>query len=410
MTWRFPVLPLAPRPLPGEGVLSWVRRVAARYDLDAPGLVALLCPPGVKRHPSHVTALDWTGEAGLDQALAVAARLHPGRIAALRPIPGDPARAPPLYRVWTAWCNHCVRDDVARHGEVYERAVWRLGWCVACPVHGCRLGEACPSCLMGEYSFRAVAGRMRLVCGICRGPVDTVPPAKEGRPFGRVATALAELVAPKVDAAVLVLQEMLLAASTAGTAPSGPLGFGLNAEAFLSLACSLAAPSTWPLRSRPGMAPEPDQDMGTPGMLSVAEMHRRLGDLTTVLAEAADIAGPSHAAPTLGEGRASGELASVLRRSFGRDRDKLRRRAQAWGPLLAPMVLRLLDEQDERARQYAEATERARQEAIQERREADAAREAARRAASEVRRIRARRARRAALARLQWRNEKRRNG
>lgn len=33
-------LPLAPRPLPGEGGLSWIKRVAARYDLSAPEFLA----------------------------------------------------------------------------------------------------------------------------------------------------------------------------------------------------------------------------------------------------------------------------------------------------------------------------------------------------------------------------------
>ena len=397
MTWRLPVLPLAPRPLPGEGVLSWVRRVAARYDLGALGFVSLLYPPEVRVPRSRVAALDWTGEAGLDQALAAAGRLDPERIAALRPIPDDKIQARLLRRDRTVWCDLCVRDDMARHGEAYERGAWRLGWCVACPVHGCRLDEACPSCLMGGCSFRAVAGRVRLVCGICRGPVDAVPPARDWRAFEKIAATSAALVAPNVSVPVLALQEALLAASK-GAAPTGPLGFGLDAEAFLSFAHSLTALITWPLRSRPDVAAASDQDLCTPGALPVAGLHRCFRALAAVLAEATGTAGPAHAAaPATGESEAAGEFAPLLGCCFGRNREEWRRRAQTWGPVLGPLVLGVLDEQDERARQHAEIAERARQEAMQ-----------ARRQAAELRRIRARRTRRAALARLRRKYEKRR--
>lgn len=413
MSWQAPVLPLAPRPLPGEGVLSWVGRIAARYDLDAPGLVALLYPPMTRVHPSRVAALDWSGEAGLDQALAVAARLDPGRVAALRvALPADPARAGPLRRRHAVWCDLCVRDDVARHGETYERAIWRLGWCVACPVHSCRLGEVCPSCMMGPCGFRPVAGRVRLVCSLCRGPVDAGPPAKEWRSHEKLAEMFAAMVAPKAAAPVLALQAALLAAC-AGAAPLGPLGFGLDAEAFLSLAHCLACPFPWPVQS--GVAVAAEHEASALGRLSILGSYRRLGILADVLAAA--VAGTHGAAesacaalPIAWREKASRELASALGCYFGSDREKLRRRAAAWGPALEPLVLGLLDGQDERAQQRAAEDERAREEVAQARREIVAAREAAKRSAAELRRIRARRAQRAELKRLRQQYEKRRSG
>lgn len=116
------------------------------------------------------------------------------------------------------------------------------------------------------------------------------------------------------------------------------------------------------------------------------------------------------ALPVARREEASRELASVLGCYSSSDREELRRRAAAWGPVLGPLVLGLLDGQDERAQQRAAEDERAREEVAQARREIVAAREAAKRSAAELRRIRARRARRAELKRLRQQYEKRRSG
>jgi TniQ len=399
LTWPAP-LPLAPRPLPDEAVLSWVRRVAARYDLDAPGLVARISPRGLTVHPSRVPALDWTGEVGLDLLLAAATRLDAGRIGVMRGLLGRPGRAGLRHSAFPAWCGACVRDDVARHGEAYERAIWRLGWCVACPVHDCVLNEDCPSCLMRTCHFGHVAGRQRLVCDFCRGPMDALPSSRLGSFWMRPGLGYAGPPRPKPDASVMALQVALLTAIE-GTGPAGPLGFGLEADVFLSVVHGLAVPLAWPLASEEAMTAALVRDLRTPGALPVIEVHGLLGNVAAVLGGVASLAQPDPGASFPSGKRATAtDLASLLGRFLPWDRALLRRKAPAWGPTLAPIVLGALDAVEDGIRRNAAEAERSRQDAAWARREAAWARDAAKRAAAELRRRRAKRARRAALARL----------
>lgn len=164
-------LPLAPRPMPGEAVLSWVRRLAARYDLEPAALVADL--RGGEGVPAwRLSSLDWRADAELEHLLAQAARLDACRIAALRAITQDLPEPAAWHRRSLAWCPVCVFEDIALYRETYERAVWRLGCCAACPLHHLVLARSCLVCGCGRMGYRAVAGRLRLVCEYCRRPVD----------------------------------------------------------------------------------------------------------------------------------------------------------------------------------------------------------------------------------------------
>ena len=58
-------LPLAPRPMPGEAVLSWVARIAARYHLSAPELLACL-RGGVDVGSTRIAELDWKEDIELE--------------------------------------------------------------------------------------------------------------------------------------------------------------------------------------------------------------------------------------------------------------------------------------------------------------------------------------------------------
>lgn len=75
------------------------------------------------------------------------------------------------------------------------------------------------------------------------------------------------------------------------------------------------------------------------------------------------------------------------------DRALLRRRAAAWGPILAPAVLGTLDTVEGRMQRVVAEAERLHQEAAR-------ARTAAKRAAADLRQIWAKKIRRAALRRL----------
>lgn len=77
------VLPIAPRPMEGELLSSWQRRVACRYGLSSDGLAVLL---GAKPDDGRITGFaerDFAPDAGQVRAWARAARLEEGALQAL---------------------------------------------------------------------------------------------------------------------------------------------------------------------------------------------------------------------------------------------------------------------------------------------------------------------------------------
>jgi hypothetical protein len=115
-------------------VSSWVRRVGARYDILGDDLVEhVLDRPG--RAVGITSALDYRSAPDVEAALANATRIAPAKISNLR-IAGDDGSNSCWHRWALAWCPTCIRADLADHGELYERAIWRLGFCVVCPEHG----------------------------------------------------------------------------------------------------------------------------------------------------------------------------------------------------------------------------------------------------------------------------------
>jgi hypothetical protein len=128
-------LPLAPRPYAGEAPSSWVKRVAARYDIAAHHLVSHLLD-GYRVSVGRTERLDHRADVTLEVALGKAKRFDLKRIESLR-IAGDDGSASCWHRMCPAWCPACTRGDLAHLGEVYERAIWRLGCCVLCHAMGC---------------------------------------------------------------------------------------------------------------------------------------------------------------------------------------------------------------------------------------------------------------------------------
>jgi len=386
-------LPLAPRPLPGEAVLSWVRRIAARYELDAPGLIAAISPAGMTVHPSRIAALDRTGEGGLDQILAVATRLDGERIGTMRPVAEGTLQPGLLYRLRPAWCNVCLHEDAAQYGEVYERAIWRLGWCVICPVHQRPLLELCPYCVLGQCCLQPVTGRQRLVCDLCREPVDVQRPSRRPLLPDTVHLSRGGPTSPEVAAATLALQTALLAA-VAGCAPAGPLGFGLDAATFLETVHRLAMPLALPLWSEGRGADALAQDLRVFSVCPIGTVYETLGKIA-VLLHAISAPAPPGAAIT------GPTWQCTVRDGFSKplwfflhwDQSLLRSKAAAWGPVLGSYVLHALDAVDGQARQQVA-------EAEQRKREAAWTRMAVKRSAADLKRIMAARARRAARARL----------
>ncbi|HTI84261.1 MAG TPA: TniQ family protein [Acetobacteraceae bacterium] len=207
------LLPVAPRPLPGEAVLSWVRRVAARYDLTASDLVALLRTGAGSVFVSRVACLNWQADGELDALLSSATRLDAARIRGLRAVRVDGQEPTAWRRYSLAWCPECLRDDLARNGEVFERAIWRLGCCAVCPTHRTRLIQTCPACTFGHCRFEPVDGCQRLICPSCRQAADVLPRADAVNGAATQRPGLFGLLpGPKLTRSILAIQTDAIAA------------------------------------------------------------------------------------------------------------------------------------------------------------------------------------------------------
>ena len=104
---------------------------------------------------------------------AKAACVEVGRIGALRAAAHGMSNSVASFRDTLAWCPVCVREDVARWGESYEHAIWRLSCCAVCVAHGQVLVQICPICARGRGEYHPSGGRWRLVCESCNGRIDT---------------------------------------------------------------------------------------------------------------------------------------------------------------------------------------------------------------------------------------------
>ncbi len=198
-------IPVGPRPLPGEAIRSWVSRTGARYGLTTSELLAQL-RGGVGVEHSRLWALDWQEDVELEALLARVNRLDAGRIRGLRALADDWPDPADWHRWTLAWCPACVREDMVRLGESYERAAWRLGFYVICPEHHATLVTACPGCSSHGARFGPWAGRQRLLCECCRKPVEAAGgDVPLGRPMAvpAVQAELLRLASGAVDASPL---------------------------------------------------------------------------------------------------------------------------------------------------------------------------------------------------------------
>jgi hypothetical protein len=380
-------------------VLSWVRRVGARYDLNASELAALL-NDGHGVYASRVTCLDWQGDAELEALLAGSARLDVAQIRALRIVRVDGQEAAAWHRRSPAWCPRCLHDDVAQHGEVYQRAAWRLGCCVVCPMHRMRLVQTCGECTFGQCWFQAAAGRQRLVCQMCRRAVDVLPQARSTGAIDIAHPGLFGLMPDQgLMQSVLSIQADLLAA-LAGSTP-GPAGLwrvGVPAEQFVITVRELAEAFLDPRRLGDGRNARmlaDDEDAPARDACAFAALKAQVSfDLLGIVAgvvSGAVIGGRSDTRAAerhvLKTRFVPVDLAWFTDRLSAGELDALQVKAKAWAPAVAAAVQDAVMRQMA-ARQRAAATrDRAREEAAWTRRAA------ARCAAQARKRIRERAAR-----------------
>jgi hypothetical protein len=127
-------LPLAPPPYPAEALHSWLRRVAAPYQMTPRQLLH-----AVRVHPyvgnvysyPHVAVQSALEPPDL-RYLARLARCDPSRLGL------DTSRIKEWLLVRDEWmivCPHCIRANLNGGTPAYERAVWRLAACSFCPRH-----------------------------------------------------------------------------------------------------------------------------------------------------------------------------------------------------------------------------------------------------------------------------------
>jgi hypothetical protein len=222
-----PPLPLAPPPLAGELLGSWVGRLACLYGLPPQRLWNELA--GLP-----ASGFVWVGGAGVPWVeqigrVAAAARLERRALIAttveamfanapagwLRPTLISIARIP--------WCPACLHEDQAQGRAPHLRRLWAAGCVVVCPRHFMPLTDVCRGCgRPAPPVFHWIGSGPVVACGLCHALLssDGVPPYRTGDPSqSRMAN-----VPPAAVIATRRVQAMVLRALRGRplAAPDGP--------------------------------------------------------------------------------------------------------------------------------------------------------------------------------------------
>lgn len=166
-------LPVAPRPFRDELLSSWMARVAARYDLEVPGLTAYLVGQG-GRAPDLRKIDDICPDCGLLRLWARGCRIDSARLERLSLKSRYTERPQDWFfegaRGTVPACLACFDADLAAGRDAYVRAEWRLAEQIVCPAHTEMLRDRCPGCGCHlRISFRIRDGRLRPFCRKCDG-------------------------------------------------------------------------------------------------------------------------------------------------------------------------------------------------------------------------------------------------
>lgn len=226
-------LPIRVRPLPGEGLDSWLETTGARLEVKLGQLVAALSPP---RSPSVGRVNDvthrWTvslhaSEADLLSAATgiAAADLHAMTLARFdgTALLIDRARHQiNRRRLWgrqrgSRFCPQCPAENGGRW-----LLTWRLGWSFACLHHQCLLADVCSSCgrMQRQYPYAAHCIPRPGRC------MNTRVPGAAGPSSERCGFPLSEVSAPQLasDHLALTLQRTLLLGIEQGCISFGVYG------------------------------------------------------------------------------------------------------------------------------------------------------------------------------------------
>jgi hypothetical protein len=168
-------LPVAPPPLAGELLGSWLSRLAALYDAPPQYLWNTLA--GLP-----ASGFVWDGRVPWPEQVsrvAAAARLDLRVLAATNieaMLPGAPAawlRARLASAVRVPWCSACLRDDLTRGRSPYLRRLWAAACVAVCPRHRVPLVDICGRCgSTASPAFRWAGRRSLMLCGHCGEPLS----------------------------------------------------------------------------------------------------------------------------------------------------------------------------------------------------------------------------------------------
>jgi len=178
-----PVLPLAPRPRPGELRSGWLRRVAGANGVPFPELLHALTTT-LPDHLVDTLSLDYRVPRACCDAIARWCRLHPScveRLDLAQLFPAMPAdwfvhdpdacsrtgltHFDPIPRL--RFCVACVREQQRRGDVVHLRATWSLAWLTHCPDHHSWFMETCVGCHRSDVLDFAKTAQGVLCCHYC---------------------------------------------------------------------------------------------------------------------------------------------------------------------------------------------------------------------------------------------------
>ena len=158
-------LPMAPRPIVGELVSSWLSRVAAANCISLDELLdALSLVNRWSRSPSECldVNLDQVMQLALSDFCRVPSELV-SQLTLVRQLPGvrkemflsspkffSVSGCPTACRVGYAFCPDCLHEAARMGHPAYTPAVWSLALLTHCRVHLRPLQSQCPVCLVEE--------------------------------------------------------------------------------------------------------------------------------------------------------------------------------------------------------------------------------------------------------------------
>lgn len=165
------LLPLAPPPLAGELLASWIGRLAALYGVPPQYLWNTLAGLPASGFAWDGAGVPWVEQIGRE---AAAARLDPRTLAATTVegmFPGAPAgwlRPTRISISRIPWCPACLREDQAQGRVPHLRRLWAAGCMAVCPRHLVPLTDVCPRCgCSAPPRFHWIGRGPVVACGRC---------------------------------------------------------------------------------------------------------------------------------------------------------------------------------------------------------------------------------------------------